>query len=66
MGADLLESVSEKRAQKFSSWGGKRNNEEDESETEADIKRAQKFRYIYINTATHWMQHPMVATYPLM
>ena len=46
MGADLLESVSEKRAQKFSSWGGKRNNEEDESETEADIKRAQKFRYI--------------------
>merc|ERR1711936_1257004 len=43
MGADLLESVSEKRAQKFSSWGGKRNNEEDESETEADIKRAQKF-----------------------
>ena len=45
MGADLLESASEKRAQKFSSWGGKRNNEEDESETEADIKRAQKFRY---------------------
>ena len=45
MGADLLESVNEKRAQKFSSWGGKRNNEEDESDTEADIKRAQKFRY---------------------
>jgi len=43
MGAEMLESVSEKRAQKFSSWGGKRNNEEDESETEADIKRAQKF-----------------------
>merc|ERR1711936_1173059 len=43
MGSEMLESVSEKRAQKFSSWGGKRNNEEDESETEADIKRAQKF-----------------------
>merc|ERR1712223_101914 len=26
MGADLLESVSEKRAQKFSSWGGKRED----------------------------------------